>query len=222
MQHRRASRPRPGYLEGVRASSATEHGAVLIFDEVITGFRLAPGGAQELLRRHARPRDLRQGDRRRPTRYACSRGRADLMDAISRVRSVTRARSTQSARDRGAPRRRSRELTQGRRRRLHRLAATGNRLMDGIRAAAEEAGVAMLVDGPGHDLPDVSHRPARGRATTASSRQPTSPAWRGSTRGLLERGVSIVGRGLWFLSTAHDDADVDATLAVVADALASR
>ncbi|HEX7195876.1 MAG TPA: glutamate-1-semialdehyde 2,1-aminomutase [Candidatus Limnocylindria bacterium] len=38
--------PAPGYLEGLRA--ATErHGALLIFDEVITGFRIARGGAQE-------------------------------------------------------------------------------------------------------------------------------------------------------------------------------
>ncbi len=43
---RGASLPAPGFLEGVR-SLATAHGAVLIFDEVVTGFRLAPGGAQE-------------------------------------------------------------------------------------------------------------------------------------------------------------------------------
>ena len=39
--------PSPGYLEGVR-SLATAHGALLIFDETITGFRFAWGGAQEL------------------------------------------------------------------------------------------------------------------------------------------------------------------------------
>jgi glutamate-1-semialdehyde 2,1-aminomutase len=38
--------PAPGFLEGLRALTA-EHGALLIFDEVITGFRLAYGGAQE-------------------------------------------------------------------------------------------------------------------------------------------------------------------------------
>ncbi len=38
--------PAPGFLEGVRAL-CDDHGAVLIFDEVITGFRLARGGAQE-------------------------------------------------------------------------------------------------------------------------------------------------------------------------------
>ncbi len=38
--------PQPGFLEGLRRL-CTEEGAVLIFDEVMTGFRLAPGGAQE-------------------------------------------------------------------------------------------------------------------------------------------------------------------------------
>ena len=38
--------PHDGYLEGLR-SLADEHGALLVFDEVITGFRLGPGGAQE-------------------------------------------------------------------------------------------------------------------------------------------------------------------------------
>jgi glutamate-1-semialdehyde 2,1-aminomutase len=39
--------PAPGFLEGLRAL-ADRAGAVLIFDEVITGFRVGPGGAQEL------------------------------------------------------------------------------------------------------------------------------------------------------------------------------
>lgn len=40
--------PEPGFLEGLR-SICDEEGIVLIFDEVMTGFRLAPGGAQERL-----------------------------------------------------------------------------------------------------------------------------------------------------------------------------
>jgi glutamate-1-semialdehyde 2,1-aminomutase len=38
--------PEPGFLEGLRAL-ADESGALLIFDEVMTGFRIAPGGARE-------------------------------------------------------------------------------------------------------------------------------------------------------------------------------
>jgi glutamate-1-semialdehyde 2,1-aminomutase len=39
--------PEPGFLEDLRAE-CTEHGALLIFDEVMTGFRVARGGAQEI------------------------------------------------------------------------------------------------------------------------------------------------------------------------------
>jgi len=39
--------PAPGFLEGLRAA-CDESGALLVFDEVITGFRLGPGGAQEM------------------------------------------------------------------------------------------------------------------------------------------------------------------------------
>jgi glutamate-1-semialdehyde 2,1-aminomutase len=42
----RALAPRPGFLEAVRRACDTS-GTVLIFDEVVTGFRFAPGGAQE-------------------------------------------------------------------------------------------------------------------------------------------------------------------------------
>jgi glutamate-1-semialdehyde 2,1-aminomutase len=41
--------PAPGYLDGLRAA-CTKHGALLIFDEVMTGFRVAYGGAQERYR----------------------------------------------------------------------------------------------------------------------------------------------------------------------------
>ena len=39
--------PEAGYLEAIR-KLCTDHGSLLIFDEVMTGFRLAPGGAQEI------------------------------------------------------------------------------------------------------------------------------------------------------------------------------
>lgn len=41
--------PQPGFLEGLR-ELCDQHGALLIFDEVMTGFRVAPGGAQQLLK----------------------------------------------------------------------------------------------------------------------------------------------------------------------------
>jgi glutamate-1-semialdehyde 2,1-aminomutase len=61
-------RRRGGFLEGLRAE-CDRVGALLIFDEVITGFRVALGGAQE--RSASRPTSrLRQGHRRRPATSA--------------------------------------------------------------------------------------------------------------------------------------------------------
>ena len=53
--------PKEGYLQHLR-KVATTHGVVLIFDEVITGFRVALGGAQELYGVSPGPVDFCQGD----------------------------------------------------------------------------------------------------------------------------------------------------------------
>ena len=45
--HQKMEEPKPGFLKGVR-ELATQYGAVLVFDEIRTGFRLRMGGAQEL------------------------------------------------------------------------------------------------------------------------------------------------------------------------------
>ncbi len=55
---------RPEFLRHLRDLTARA-GALLIFDEVISGFRVARGGAAELYGNHARSRDLRQDPRRR-------------------------------------------------------------------------------------------------------------------------------------------------------------
>ncbi len=57
--------PAPGFLEALRALCDAS-GALLVFDEVITGFRVARGGAQERYGVAARPDDPREDRRRRP------------------------------------------------------------------------------------------------------------------------------------------------------------
>ena len=54
--------PAADFLSGLRELTAA-HGALLIFDEVMTGFRVHPGGAQGALSRQAGPDGAGQGDR---------------------------------------------------------------------------------------------------------------------------------------------------------------
>ncbi len=81
--------PEPGFLEGLR-SLCDLHGSILIFDEVMTGFRLGAGGAQQLYEVQA---DLVTygkiiGAGLPVGAYA---GRADLMDAVAPVGKVYQA-----------------------------------------------------------------------------------------------------------------------------------
>ena len=60
-------RPRPGSSSGLRRR-CTDAGALLVCDEVITGFRARPRRRAGALRHHPRPLDVRQGRRRRACR----------------------------------------------------------------------------------------------------------------------------------------------------------
>ncbi len=75
--------PQPGYLEALRTLS-TDHGALLIFDEVMTGFRLARGGAQDT---YGITPDLTCMGKVVGGGYplAAFGGRADLMDMLAPV-----------------------------------------------------------------------------------------------------------------------------------------
>ncbi len=68
--------PRAGLPRAACASSARTHGALLIFDEVITGFRVGVRRRAGAVRRHARPDLPRQGRRRRPAGRRLRRARA--------------------------------------------------------------------------------------------------------------------------------------------------
>ncbi len=75
--------PAPGFLEALRAlCDAT--GALLVFDEVITGFRVARGGAQERYGVTARPHDPREDRRRRASARGVRRSRR--ADGAARAR----------------------------------------------------------------------------------------------------------------------------------------
>jgi glutamate-1-semialdehyde 2,1-aminomutase len=77
----RCIRPRPGFFETLREKTE-EHGVVLIFDEIVTGFRLAWGGAQE---RYGVVPDLATYGKTISGGYpsAAICGRADLLDTAN-------------------------------------------------------------------------------------------------------------------------------------------
>lgn len=79
----------PGYLEALREITNRE-GALLIFDEVMTGFRLAPGGAQEL---YGITPDLTTLGKILGGGLPCAAfgGRADVMDLLSPLGPVYQA-----------------------------------------------------------------------------------------------------------------------------------
>lgn len=96
-------------------------------------------------------------------------------------------------------------------------------IMDSLRTLARSSALvegARQIDGPG----PVFQAYVTERAEVGDRRDWAATGREGMARLhglLLDRGVDIVGRRLWFLSTAHDEADIDETIDRFSDALAS-
>ncbi len=208
--------PAPGYLESVR-EICTRTGTVLIFDEVITGFRVGPGGAQEKL--GVTP-DLTLFGKAVASGFPVAgvAGKAALMDmfAAGKVmhggtynsQSVAMAATVATLRSLQAPGT------------YDHLARQGERLMAGVSGAFAAAGVTATVTG----FPEIFHvgfgltaPPRNYRDILATDRA----GYVRLTTALLARGVRVLERGAWFISTRHDDAVVDETVSALRDALAS-
>jgi glutamate-1-semialdehyde 2,1-aminomutase len=210
--------PQPGYLAGVQAL-CRQHGCLLIFDEVITGFRLGLDGAQGYW---GITPDLAVFGKALAGGFplSCLAGRAEVMDLISRGEVGHSGTFNSNPVVMAAAAATLRALEQNATTIYPRLFALGQRLMTGIRRSAAAAGVALLVEGPGPvfniyftDQPAVNNYRDFARCDLAAmGRLHTA---------LLDRGVNIVGRGLWFMSAAHTEADIDETLAAVASALSA-
>jgi glutamate-1-semialdehyde 2,1-aminomutase len=201
--------PAPGYLEGALAA-CRKHGAILIFDEVITGFRLGREGAQK---RFGVTPDLSIFAKAIANGFpvAAIVGRADLLDMFVtggvlhggtfNAQPITMAAmvATQKAL--------TPELYEG-------WSKRGVRLRDGIRETLKAAGIKAQVTGfelmfhVGFGL----EAPARNYRDLLKS---DKPAYVKFAHALLKRGVRVLERGAWFVSAAHDDAVIDATLEAV-------
>ena len=203
-----ACRRRPGFLEALRLLCDAS-GALLVFDEVITGFRVARGGAQELFGVDADLTVLGKivgGG----LPLAAFGGRADVME---------RARAGRRRLPGGHA---EREPARDRRRPLGAAAAARPRGLRRARAplgAARRRARAVRPRAAGRRDADAVRRARRaGRAVRASS----TPTLYGELfRGLLDRGVYVAPSQYecLFPSLAHGDEEIDETIEAVGDVL---
>jgi glutamate-1-semialdehyde aminotransferase len=195
--------PALGFLEGVVERAHTA-GAIVVFDEIITGFRLAAGGAQE---RYAVRADLVALGKALGNGMPISAiaGRADLMDRLEDVFfSGTHGGETLSLAAAGAVLDRLDPSF------YDALYAKGERLRAGIQQGIEEAGVA--------DSVRVSGAAPR---TVVTIREPDGagpglPAKTLVQQELLKRGVLFNGSN--FICAAHSDEDIELAIDAYGDA----
>ena len=210
--------PAEGFLEGLRELT-TAHGAVLVFDEVMTGFRVHPGGAQTMFGVTPDLTTLGKviGGGLPVGAYG---GRREIMELVAPAGPVYQAGTLsgnplamaagiETLRVLGEP-----EVWNG-------VARAGERLFAGIGAAAADAGVAgqptlagtmfgfFFTESPIRSWEDARHTDTDRFATVH--------------RAMLERGVYLPPSQFetWFLSSAHGDAEIDATIAAAREAFAS-
>ena len=202
--------PAKGYLEGVR-EVCTDTGTVLIFDEVITGFRVAPGGAQQYF--GVTP-DLATFGKAIANGFpvSCLAGRGDLMDML--VAGVMHG-GTYNAQPASMAAVIATLTELGKEETFDALNARGNRLMEGIACVLKEAGIQARVAG----FPQIFHV-GFGVDSSVTDYRSSLCADRERyikfTEALHYKGVRALERGAWFLSTAHTDDVIDATIEAVA------
>jgi glutamate-1-semialdehyde 2,1-aminomutase len=199
--------PEPGFLEALR-SLADDAGALLVFDEVITGFRVARGGAQEL---YGVAPDLtvlgKIAGGGLP--LAAFGGRADIMDELAPSGPVYQAGTLS-----GNPLATAAALVTLRRLRdpdvYARLEKAGARLEAGLREATGDEAVCVQRVGAMATL-FFHEGPVRSFEEAAASDTDRYGAW---FRHLLARGVYVAPSQFeaLFVSTAHGEPEIDATV----------
>ncbi|HTP51099.1 MAG TPA: glutamate-1-semialdehyde 2,1-aminomutase [Anaeromyxobacteraceae bacterium] len=200
--------PRAGFLEGLLAA-CRKHGALLIVDEVMTGFRLAAGGACELY--GLRPDLVTFGKViGGGLPVGAFGGRPDVMDRIAPAGPVYQAGTLSGnplAMAAGTA-----TLRQLGPREYQRLEEAGRRLGEGLRDAAREAGVEVQVNRVGSMLTVFfSGEPV---TDAASARKCDAKKFGRFFHAMLEGGVYLPPSQFEaaFVSVAHSDDDVDLTV----------
>lgn len=198
--------PSPGYLKGVR-EVCDAHGAVLIFDEVISGFRVAAGGAAQ---RYGVSPDLATYGKAMAGGWPVSAlaGRAEMMERFGTGavnHSGTFNASVMACAATAATLRRLRDDPP-----YERITARGERLMAGLRNLATDYDLDLSVQG----VPMAFHAGFGDGPVTdfRSLGRLDAERYNQFTLTLIDQGVWLAGRGIWYLSAAHGEADIDETL----------
>ncbi len=208
--------PEPGFLESLRAC-ADESGALLIFDEVITGFRVARGGAQEVF--GVLPDLTIMGKVLGGGLPAAAiGGPAVLMERVAPAGDVYQAGTLSGNPLAVAAGLATLRLLDGRA--YKRLRTTTAELADGLREAARDAGCEVQVTAQDGLLTVFfSAEPVRDYASACAS---DLEAFGMFARALLERDVYPPPSQFeaWFPSLAHSKRDVEHTLEAAREAFA--
>ena len=201
--------PAPGFLETLR-EACTQHGALLIFDEVMTGFRVAKGGAQALY--GVRP-DLTTLGKviGGGMPVGAFGGRREIMQQLAPLGPVYQAGTLSGNPVAMAAGLATLELLEepGFHTRLEHKTAT---LADGLTAVAREKGVAFTVNRVCGMFGLFFHRgPVAGYTDVMAS---DAEAFRRFFHRMLEQGVYLAPSAYeaGVMSAAHTDADIGATL----------
>ncbi|HEV8230240.1 MAG TPA: glutamate-1-semialdehyde 2,1-aminomutase [Candidatus Limnocylindria bacterium] len=207
--------PEPGFLSGLRAL-ADETGAVLVLDEVITGFRLARGGAQERFDVRADLTCLGKviGGGLPVGAYGGSRRLMELVAPLGPVYQAGTLSGNPLAMAAGLA---TLELLD--RAAYERLDVLGARLEDGLAHAAADAGIPARVQRAGSLLTlFFTDRAVRNEDDARTSDRARFAAFH---RGMLARDVLLPPSQFecLFLSLAHDEAVIDEVVSAARDVL---
>lgn len=202
-----AIEPRPDYLSGVR-EICDKQGTVLIFDEIITGFRIGPGGAAE---RFGVTPDLATYGKALAGSWPVGAlvGPASMMERFGTGEvnhsGTFNANVMGMAAVVASLRRLSEEPP------YEQLEEVGSRLMEGLGDISRSVGAPLRIQG----LPMAFHasfgEDVEVRDYNDLKLLDTDRYGKLVDR-LIEHGVWLAGRGVWYVSAAHGDKEIDVTL----------
>jgi len=200
-----------GFLDHLR-SLCDAHGTVLIFDEVITGFRVHIGGAQA---HYGVTPDLAVFAKALGGGVAAAAvaGRADIMQLFGDGSVVHAGTSNANPLAMAAVAATLETLAANDAALLVQADARGRQMWDGLVSIAAELGLNMDVRGvptcfSTTFLPDGAAPVTDFRSALRCDAAMLERFW----RDIHHRGVHITAFGIWFLSTAHTERDIDETL----------